>query len=76
MLKLELLPAVDVASGKAVRLTQGEAGSEEDFGHPIEAAQAFVDSGAEWIHLVDLDAAFAEVTTEKLLPMWWPVPLA
>jgi phosphoribosyl isomerase A len=56
--KLELLPAVDVASGKAVRLTQGEAGSEEDFGHPIEAAQAWIDAGAEWIHLVDLDAAF------------------
>ena len=57
-MKLELLPAVDVASGKAVRLTQGEAGSEEDFGHPIEAAQAWADAGAEWIHLVDLDAAF------------------
>ncbi len=57
-MKLELLPAVDVASGKAVRLTQGEAGSEEDFGHPVEAAQAWIDAGAEWIHLVDLDAAF------------------
>ena len=57
-MKLELLPAVDVASGKAVRLTQGEAGSEEDFGHPIEAAQGWIDAGAEWIHLVDLDAAF------------------
>ena len=57
-MKLELLPAVDVANGKAVRLTQGEAGSEEDFGHPLEAAQAWIDAGAEWIHLVDLDAAF------------------
>ena len=57
-MKLELLPAVDVASGNAVRLTQGEAGSEEDFGHPIEAAQGWIDAGAEWIHLVDLDAAF------------------
>jgi len=57
-MKLELLPAVDVANGKAVRLTQGEAGSEEDFGHPIEAAQTWIDAGAEWIHLVDLDAAF------------------
>jgi len=56
--KLELLPAVDVASGKAVRLTQGEAGSEEDFGHPLVASQDWISQGAEWIHLVDLDAAF------------------
>jgi len=57
-MKLELLPAVDVADGKAVRLTQGEAGSEEDFGHPLAAAQDWIGAGAEWIHLVDLDAAF------------------
>jgi phosphoribosyl isomerase A len=55
---LELLPAVDVADGKAVRLTQGEAGSETDYGSPEEAAQTWIDAGAEWIHLVDLDAAF------------------
>jgi phosphoribosylformimino-5-aminoimidazole carboxamide ribotide isomerase/phosphoribosylanthranilate isomerase len=55
---LELLPAVDVADGKAVRLTQGEAGSETDYGSPLEAAQTWIDAGAEWIHLVDLDAAF------------------
>lgn len=55
---LELLPAVDVADGKAVRLTQGEAGSETDYGSPLEAAQVFIAAGAEWIHLVDLDAAF------------------
>ena len=55
---LELLPAVDVADGKAVRLTQGEAGSETDYGDPVEAAQAWITAGAEWIHLVDLDAAF------------------
>ena len=57
-MKLELLPAVDVAAGKAVRLTQGEAGSEEDFGHPLAAAKDWINAGAEWIHLVDLDAAF------------------
>ena len=57
-MKLELLPAVDVAGGKAVRLTQGEAGTEEDFGHPLEAANDWINAGAEWIHLVDLDAAF------------------
>ena len=55
---LELLPAVDVADGKAVRLTQGEAGSETDYGDPTEAAMAWINAGAEWIHLVDLDAAF------------------
>ncbi|MCU1409995.1 MAG: priA [Rhodoglobus sp.] len=55
---LVLLPAVDVADGKAVRLTQGEAGSETNYGDPVDAAQLWVDQGAEWIHLVDLDAAF------------------
>ena len=58
MSHLELLPAVDVADGKAVRLTQGEAGSETDYGDPVEAAQQWISAGAEWIHLVDLDAAF------------------
>jgi len=55
---LQLLPAVDVADGKAVRLTQGEAGSETDYGDPVEAAMQWINAGAEWIHLVDLDAAF------------------
>jgi 1-(5-phosphoribosyl)-5-[(5-phosphoribosylamino)methylideneamino] imidazole-4-carboxamide isomerase/N-(5'phosphoribosyl)anthranilate isomerase len=55
---LVLLPAVDVAGGKAVRLTQGEAGSETSYGDPVDAAADWVDQGAEWIHLVDLDAAF------------------
>jgi len=56
--KLTLLPAVDVADGKAVRLTQGAAGTETSYGDPVDAAQSWVDQGAEWIHLVDLDAAF------------------
>jgi phosphoribosylformimino-5-aminoimidazole carboxamide ribotide isomerase/phosphoribosylanthranilate isomerase len=55
---LTLLPAVDVADGKAVRLTQGEAGSETSYGDPVEAADLWASQGAEWIHLVDLDAAF------------------
>ena len=55
---LTLLPAVDVADGKAVRLTQGEAGTETSYGDPVDAARDWVDQGAEWIHLVDLDAAF------------------
>ncbi|MEY5018021.1 MAG: hypothetical protein RL431_1070 [Actinomycetota bacterium] len=58
MSKLILLPAVDVADGQAVRLTQGAAGTETSYGDPLEAAQNFVDQGAEWLHLVDLDAAF------------------
>ncbi|GAB3176973.1 bifunctional 1-(5-phosphoribosyl)-5-((5-phosphoribosylamino) methylidenea mino)imidazole-4-carboxamide isomerase/phosphoribosylanthranilate isomerase PriA [Nesterenkonia halophila] len=55
---LELLPAVDVADGQAVRLVQGEAGSETGYGDPLEAALSWQQQGAEWIHLVDLDAAF------------------
>lgn len=55
---LELLPAVDVADGQAVRLVQGAAGTETSYGDPVDAALAWQDAGAEWIHLVDLDAAF------------------
>jgi 1-(5-phosphoribosyl)-5-[(5-phosphoribosylamino)methylideneamino] imidazole-4-carboxamide isomerase/N-(5'phosphoribosyl)anthranilate isomerase len=64
---LELLPAVDVSDGKAVRLTQGEAGSEIDYGSPLEAAQTWIDAGAEWIHLVDLDAAFGRGNNRKVI---------
>lgn len=55
---LELLPAVDVSGGRAVRLVQGAAGTETSYGDPVDAALAWQDAGAEWIHLVDLDAAF------------------
>ncbi len=55
---LTLLPAVDVRDGKAVRLRQGASGSETDYGSPLEAARTWVEAGASWIHLVDLDAAF------------------
>ena len=55
---LTLLPAVDVRNGKAVRLRQGESGSETDYGSPFDAAVQWVDQGAQWIHVVDLDAAF------------------
>lgn len=64
---LELLPAVDVADGKAVRLTQGEAGSEIDYGDPVDAAMTWINAGAEWIHLVDLDAAFGRGDNRALL---------
>ena len=56
--KLELLPAVDIAGGQAVRLVQGEAGSETGYGDPLDAALSWQSQGAEWLHLVDLDAAF------------------
>ncbi|WP_062297073.1 bifunctional 1-(5-phosphoribosyl)-5-((5-phosphoribosylamino)methylideneamino)imidazole-4-carboxamide isomerase/phosphoribosylanthranilate isomerase PriA [Demequina maris] len=65
--RLELLPAVDVADGQAVRLTQGEAGSETSYGDPLSAAQDWVNGGAEWIHLVDLDAAFGRGSNAELL---------
>ena len=56
--QLILLPAVDVADGKAVRMTQGEVGTETNYGDPVEAADDWAQQGAQWIHLVDLDAAF------------------
>ena len=55
---LTLLPAVDVAGGQAVRLVQGAAGTETSYGDPVDAALAWQQAGAQWIHLVDLDAAF------------------
>ena len=62
-----LLPAVDVADGQAVRLVQGEAGTETSYGSPLEAAIAWQRDGAEWIHLVDLDAAFGKGSNRELL---------
>src|SRR6185369_2961456 len=64
---LQLLPAVDVADGQAVRLVQGAAGSETAYGDPLEAALAWQRQGAEWIHLVDLDAAFGRGSNAALL---------
>ncbi len=67
MTELELLPAVDVADGQAVRLVQGEAGSETHYGDPLEAALAWQRAGARWVHLVDLDAAFGRGSNRDLL---------
>ena len=64
---LELLPAVDVADGQAVRLVQGEAGSETSYGDPVAAALQWQADGAEWVHLVDLDAAFGRGSNRELL---------
>jgi phosphoribosyl isomerase A len=64
---LVLLPAVDVAGGQAVRLVQGAAGSETSYGDPLEAALAWQAAGAQWVHLVDLDAAFGRGSNAGLL---------
>lgn len=62
-----LLPAVDVAAGQAVRLVRGEAGTETSYGDPLEAALTWQRAGAEWVHLVDLDAAFGRGSNRDLL---------
>jgi 1-(5-phosphoribosyl)-5-[(5-phosphoribosylamino)methylideneamino] imidazole-4-carboxamide isomerase/N-(5'phosphoribosyl)anthranilate isomerase len=67
MSKLELLPAVDVEGGQAVRLVQGEAGTATGYGDPLAAALAWQEAGAEWVHLVDLDAAFGRGSNRELL---------
>lgn len=67
MSKLILLPAVDVSNGQAVRLVQGELGSETVYGSPLEAALNFQNQGAQWLHLVDLDAAFGKGSNYLLL---------
>ena len=64
---LELLPAVDVKDGRAVRLVQGELARESIYGSPLEVALDFQKSGAEWLHLVDLDAAFGRGENTALL---------
>ncbi len=66
-MSLVLLPAVDVVAGRAVRLTRGEAGTETSYGDPLDAALAWARAGAEWIHLVDLDAAFSRGSNADLL---------
>ncbi|MCE5289024.1 MAG: bifunctional 1-(5-phosphoribosyl)-5-((5-phosphoribosylamino)methylideneamino)imidazole-4-carboxamide isomerase/phosphoribosylanthranilate isomerase PriA [Nocardiaceae bacterium] len=66
-MSLVLLPAVDVANGEAVRLVQGEAGSETGYGSPRDAAFAWQSAGAEWVHVVDLDAAFGRGSNRDLI---------
>jgi len=67
MTYLELLPAVDVKDGRAVRLVQGELDAETAYGNPLEVALEFQAAGAEWLHLVDLDAAFGRGENSALL---------
>ena len=65
--KLELLPAIDVKDGLAVRLVQGKLSATSKYGNPLEVAAEFVAAGAQWIHLVDLDAAFGTGSNHALL---------
>jgi phosphoribosylanthranilate isomerase len=65
--RLQLLPAVDVAGGRAVQLVQGVAGSGGEFGDPLDAALAWQEQGAEWLHLVDLDAAFGRGSNREVV---------
>lgn len=67
MKALELLPAIDVKDGRAVRLVQGELSKESIYGAPLEVALEFQNAGAQWIHLVDLDAAFGRGDNSALL---------
>ncbi|GAA5196725.1 bifunctional 1-(5-phosphoribosyl)-5-((5-phosphoribosylamino) methylidenea mino)imidazole-4-carboxamide isomerase/phosphoribosylanthranilate isomerase PriA [Rugosimonospora acidiphila] len=64
---LTLLPAVDVADGQAVRMVNGAAGTETNYGDPLEAALTWQRDGASWVHLVDLDAAFGRGSNAALL---------
>ncbi|HLR55693.1 MAG TPA: HisA/HisF-related TIM barrel protein, partial [Actinomycetales bacterium] len=64
---LELLPAVDIFDGQAVRLFQGEAGTETGYGDPLQAALSWQEGGAKWIHLVDLDAAFGRGANTEMI---------
>lgn len=62
-----ILPAVDVVNGQAVRLDQGEAGTEKSYGTPLESALRWQEQGAEWLHFVDLDAAFNRGSNHELM---------
>jgi phosphoribosylformimino-5-aminoimidazole carboxamide ribotide isomerase/phosphoribosylanthranilate isomerase len=67
MREFDLLPAVDVKDGRAVRLVQGELSQESIYGAPLDVALDFQTAGATWLHLVDLDAAFGRGENSLLL---------
>ena len=62
-----ILPAVDVVNGQAVRLDQGEAGTEKSYGTPLESALKWQEQGAKWLHFVDLDAAFNRGSNHEMM---------
>ena len=65
--KLEIPPAIDIKDGRAVRLVQGELSATSTYGLPVEVASEFVEHGSQWIHLVDLDAAFGSGSNFELI---------
>jgi phosphoribosylformimino-5-aminoimidazole carboxamide ribotide isomerase len=62
---MELLPAIDLRAGTAVRLTQGDFGREDRYGDPEALAASYIAGGARWIHVVDLDGARTGVPHER-----------
>ena len=69
MKALEIFPAIDVKDGVAIRLTKGELNNQSKYGDPLEVANQFVKSGVNWIHLVDLDAAFGIGDNSEILAL-------
>ena len=67
MKALGIFPAIDVKDGVAIRLTKGELNNQSKYGDPLEVANEFVKSGVNWIHLVDLDAAFGIGDNSEIL---------
>ncbi|MFP7364519.1 bifunctional 1-(5-phosphoribosyl)-5-((5-phosphoribosylamino)methylideneamino)imidazole-4-carboxamide isomerase/phosphoribosylanthranilate isomerase PriA [Corynebacterium callunae] len=66
-MSFNILPAVDVVNGQAVRLDQGEAGTEKSYGTPLESALKWQEQGAKWLHFVDLDAAFNRGSNHEMM---------
>lgn len=64
---MELYPAIDLRDGRAVRLTQGDFSREQRYGDPLALAATFIDGGASWIHVVDLNAARTGVPHERAM---------
>jgi phosphoribosyl isomerase A len=62
-----LFPAIDLKDGRAVRLYQGKMDLATDYGTPLDVAESFLQQGAEWIHLVDLDAATGAGNNQEIV---------
>ena len=66
---MNIYPAVDILNGQAVRLRQGRKEDVTVYGQPVEMAQRWVDAGAEWLHVVDLDGAFEGSPAKSCSPL-------
>jgi phosphoribosylformimino-5-aminoimidazole carboxamide ribotide isomerase len=63
-----IYPAIDLRRGKCVRLQQGERDRETVYSDdPFQTAQTFISQGATWLHVIDLDGAFAEAITNRAI---------